>query len=183
MMKMRKSTLEHLIAIYAGRQERVPNLRHIANTKTGMCNLMRFIPLLFAVFSMFSFKVFSQDDFNNIKIWEGWKLGNVIKVSGIIKYGNPLLKDDYEKRRLFVQKIDEIPLASSQTIQIAYDKDLFSRLKNNDTVTFLGYVSGGYSGIPKSNDYDIEYWTDVGFHFALYFVVLKEGDEIKKKKK
>lgn len=180
---MSKSTLKHLITIYSDRQERAPNFRKIANRQKVMFNFMRSILLLIAAFSMFSFKVFSQYDLNNIKVWEGWKLGNVIKVSGIIEYGNPLSKADYEKRYLIVNKIDEILLDSSQTMQIVYDENLFSRLKNNDTVTFLGYVKGGYDGIPNFNDYDLEYWQDVEFHFALYFIVLKEGVEMNKKEK
>ncbi|MFH0867590.1 MAG: hypothetical protein V1904_15480 [Bacteroidota bacterium] len=118
---------------------------------------------------------------NNISVWAGWKLGNVIKVSGIIKYGNSLEKTESEKKYLVVRKIDEILLDSSKTIGIGYDQELFSRFKNNDTVTFLGYITGGYTGIPDFNDYDLEYWSGVSFHFELYFVVLKESDEIKKK--
>jgi hypothetical protein len=182
-MEMNKSTLKHTTTIYPDRQESDLYIHKLQVSKTAMCNFRWTILFLISVFLILSSNVFSQANLNNIKVWEGWKLGNVIKVSGIIKYGDTLTKADGEKRYLIVQKIDEQPLDSSRTIKISYNKESFSKLNNGDTVMLLGYVSGGYNGIPNSNDYDIEYWQDMPFHFDLYFVVLKEGDEIKNKEK
>lgn len=163
-------------------EESIVNQSHYLMDKKAENRLSKYSILLVSIL-LFSCNLFSQPSVNNIKIWDGWKLGNVIKVSGIIKYGNPLLKSDEENRYLNVQYIDDKLLDSSRTIQIAFNKELFSKLENNKTITLLGYLSGGYSGIPDFNNYDLEYWQDKAFHFEYYFVVLKEGDDIKKKQK
>lgn len=116
---------------------------------------------------------YAQTDLNNIKIWEGWKTGNVIKVAGIIKYGDTLTKTDGENRYIEVQKIDGQVLESYKTIKIGHNQELFANLKNEQAVELLGYVSGGFSGMPSANNHKIEYWQDEAFHFELYFIVLK----------
>lgn len=165
------------------RRENYLNLSSYLFFKKAYWKLRIIFILCISLFPMFSFNVFSQTNFNNIKVWDGWKLGNVIKVSGVIKYGNPLLKSDEENRYLIVQKIDDKHLDSSRTIQISFNKELFQKLENNKTITLLGYVSGSYCGIPDFNNYDLEYWQDESFHFKFYFIVLKEGEGVKKSEK
>jgi hypothetical protein len=108
-------------------------------------------------------------------IWAGWKLGNVIKVTGIVKYGDSSLKEN-GKRYILVQKIDGAALNPDKKIEIFYDEELFKKLKNNESVTLLGYVSGGYYGVPNFNNYYDEslLWQGVGFGFSLDFVVIKK---------
>jgi hypothetical protein len=182
-MEMNRSTLKHTTSFYADRQESNLYIHKLKADKTAICNFRGTFLFLLSVFIIFSFNVFSQANLNNIEVWEGWKIGNVIKVSGIIKYGNPLMKSDGEERYLIVQKIDEQPIDSSRTIKISCNPESLLKMNNCDTVTLLGYVSGGYFGIPNSNDYDIEYWQDKPFHFDLFFVVLKNDDEIRKEKR
>jgi hypothetical protein len=124
----------------------------------------------------------SQGNFDNIKIWEGWKTGSLIKVNGTIKYGDQNYKGEEDKRYLVVQTIDDVKPDDSKTIEISYNKELFSKAKDGENVTLLGYVSGGLGGIPNFGDYELEYWQDKSFCFSLYLVVLKMGDEIKMKK-
>jgi hypothetical protein len=139
--------------------------------------------LFFSILMSSPFTGSSQENLNTIKIWEGWKIGNVIKVSGTIKYGDPMHKGEEDKRYLVVQSIDDKALESEKTIEILYHKELFSKIKDGEALALLGYASGGFSGIPNFNDYDLEYWQDKLFGFSLYFVVLKMGEEIKMKKK
>ncbi|OFX34496.1 MAG: hypothetical protein A2X08_10325 [Bacteroidetes bacterium GWA2_32_17] len=165
------------------REESKTNQSTYKLNKKAKSKLSKYSLFFICVLIMFSFNVFSQSNINNIKVWDGWKLGNIIKVSGVIKYGNPLLKSDEENRYLIVQKIDNQLLDSSRTIQISYNKELFQKLENNKTITLLGYVSGSFCGIPDFNNYDLEYWQDESFHFKFYFIVLKEGEGIKEKEK
>lgn len=166
---MEKSALIQTTGIYAG--------------KKAQFVFSGSVILILSVFMTYPLNGYAQSDLSNIKIWEGWKIGNVIKISGSVKYGNPLIKADEDKRYLVVKKIDDIALESSRSIEILYHKEFFSTLKDGETVTLLGYVSGGFHGIPKFNDYDLEYWQDASFQFDLYFVVLKVGDAIIVKKK
>ncbi len=139
--------------------------------------------LIFSILMTSPFTGASQENFNTIKIWEGWKTGSVIKVYGTIKYGDPKYKGEEDKRFLVVQQIDDIKPDAIKSIEISYHKELFSKAKDGEAVTFLGYVSGGFRGIPNFGNYDLEYWQDKSFGFSLYFIVLKMGDEIKMKKK
>jgi len=175
-MKLEKLKFKHLTATDAYRQESTINAGKAQDGHIAICNFRRSVVLFISIFLLCSFNVFSQDYLNTIKAWEGWKLGNVIKVSGSVKFGNEVTKAGGYTRYLIVNKIDGKPIDSSRTIQISYDEDLFSTLKNNDTITFLGYVSGSYCGIPDFNDYKIEYWQDEQFHFEFYFVFLKDDD-------
>jgi hypothetical protein len=145
---------------------------------------MRHTLFLFVILALIAFngqaqtnpdgnKSFTFNDLNNIRIWSGWKLGNAIEVTGIVRFGSSLNKGEEEKRYVVVQKIDGVVLDSARKIEIRYDEAFFPGLENNNVQTILGYVSGEYSGMPNANNYKFMAWQDKDFHFELFFVVLR----------
>jgi hypothetical protein len=109
----------------------------------------------------------------------GIPLGKVIKVEGIaLNPGEIREKAFAGKTLLKVLTVNGKKLKNPVTI--VWQTLSFVNLnppKPGQTVTYFGYETGEMRGIPEEAFRHIPYATTQGYHFATYFVALKEAGE------
>ena len=106
----------------------------------------------------------------------GRPLGTIIEIEGQLDPGEGA-KADMDKILFRVQKLDGEELDRTIVLPV----ETFSWMSvaspgEGEIVKYLGYETGGMSGIPEEAFAHMPYVTTTAYHFSLYFQIIKRLD-------
>lgn len=105
----------------------------------------------------------------------GHPLGQILTVTGTVHEGNPRSKAEAEQLLLQVTKVNQKILTKPIDVRLAFFSfNQSSMPKSGETVTYVGYESGSFEGIPAAAFKWMPAVATTDFHFALYFQVCKK---------
>lgn len=105
----------------------------------------------------------------------GHPLGQILTVTGTVHEGNQRSKAEAEQLMLTVTKVNQKALVKPIEVKLAFFSfNQTGMPKSGETITYVGYETGAFEGIPAAAFKWMDAVATTDFHFALQFQVCKK---------